>query len=618
MEQHNRATPEQLEKARAEGRAIAEGPVDVALLQKAKESLDANRPGIWRAFNEELIVAVREVPERRAAWAGALEGAFASAREALSTKVLDKREARELEGVSQEWREKRDPFAVWSGRDPHISFWREGVWSLGPLLIQIQPKEGLRALDTLPYPGVMKEVLRRFCHEDRDLIEVLVLAAPVAFDEQRTWVPERSFAALLVTDLITKHAGELHDAVSYSVRASGPEAQKHAAQQELEDVEQRVLPSWMRRAFGLLLQRKDGLHIALGYLGHLSREKLLGRGLSHDGEEKWTAPAVALDALAATLKDAAVRVRQVREAWKAAEQIAIDTEEADSKRSRVRRRSDGKTSDREGEGARWLHGQGLPFLCGATALLGDEPTGEAELDAFWAWFEELLDGRDPGLRLVNHGNSHTTVPRHFGYYLSRLPDPEARFRATYDKIEPQRRRALFASRYDELDHDLESVILLRVGLNAAANWRDRVKQGEQADAARAFFFWIYDTARRLWLTAVLDTGDTKRQLVSTCFAYMPILFGEGLGEALKQVIPPIANDARLLAEACVSLRLNHIEVARLRALIAEAGADLPASLCALRRRSELNGREEDFPEHLRKLEADLAEMNGAPAGGGTS
>jgi hypothetical protein len=207
--------------------------------------------------------------------------------------------------------------------------------------------------------------------------------------------------------------------------------------------------------------------------------------------------------------------------------------------------------------------------------------------------------------LINHGTSLTDVPQRFGFLLSRLAAPGALVRAAYAKLEPQRRRALFAHRYEELYPDLESVFLLRIGLSAAANWLDRAREGEQADAARSLFFWIYERARGLWLTGVLDTGDSKQQLVIACFAYMPFLFGDSLGEALEQAIPPLASDARMLADACANLRRNGIDAAKLRELVAAAGADLDAALRDAHQWSTLSKREEEFPEPLQKLAGEL-------------
>ena len=86
---------------------------------------------------------------------------------------------------------------------------------------------------------------------------------------------------------------------------------------------------------------------------------------------------------------------------------------------------------------------------------------------------------------------------------------------------------------------------------------------------------------------------------------MPFLFGKRLAEALKRTLPPIANDARMLTEACAVLRLNSLEADELRALAAEAGADLPAALHEVHQWSSLTGLADDFPEHLQKLATEL-------------
>jgi hypothetical protein len=610
-EQHNQATAEELAEARANARAVAEGPVQVKLLVDALKAQKTNRAGIWHAFTDEFVAAVVMLPQRRGEWSDALKEPFLAAEVRLPQGLLDTREARELAAASREWQQTKAPYSVWSGREHHVSLYDAEVWSLGPLLIRMHPVDGLSALDVLPYPALMKEVLRRTCREDRGLIEALVLSAPLVFDTEGAWAPGRSVAALLVVEAITEHARKLHEAMSYTARMLADQDRKQAATQALQDLEEKELPAWLKHAFGLVLQRPDGQQIALAYLEHLCREKLLGRGRAHDGQQTWQAGIAALAGLVAALRGTSIGVAQMRALWQRAVKLSADQAAESATRNVVRRRSarDEKI-EREGEGARTLHGEGLPLFYGAALLQGDASGSATEISAFFDWFEELLVGRDPGLSLVNHGDSFTDVPQRFGFLLSRLPDPDARLRAAYEKLEPQRRRALFSSRYDESYPDLESVILLRVGLNAAANWLDRDR--EQVSAARALFAWIYAQARRLWLTAVLDTGDTKQQLVAACFAFMPFVFGELLGEALKETIPPIANDAGMLADACVNLQVNRVEALRLCRLVAEAGADLPGALRDLQQWSDLTGREEDFPKHWAKLTAALGNLGAVP------
>ncbi|MES1185099.1 MAG: hypothetical protein ABUL60_14900, partial [Myxococcales bacterium] len=173
LEQHHLAIPEKIAEARASGRAIAEGPVDAARLKEAQDGLEGHRAGVWHAFHEELVAAAREDAARRAAWTSTLADAFEAARQHFSTDFASKRDEREVEAASRDWRERTDPFSVWGNRDPAVSHHYGALWSLGHTLLRIAPAEGLRAIDSLPYPGLMKEILYLFCKEDRTLIESL-------------------------------------------------------------------------------------------------------------------------------------------------------------------------------------------------------------------------------------------------------------------------------------------------------------------------------------------------------------------------------------------------------------------------------------------------------------
>src|SRR5262249_16776662 len=137
--------------------------------------------------------------------------------------------------------------------------------------------------------------------EDRDLIEELVTSAPVAFDDNGTWKPGRSVAALLVTDLVVDHAQKIHAAAMGRIRAlkapaAGADAPVAAAESALQEVETKELPGWMRRAFGILLRRPDGRTIALGYLAHLVEQAY--RDLIRSGyqEKRWSVFESGIDA----------------------------------------------------------------------------------------------------------------------------------------------------------------------------------------------------------------------------------------------------------------------------------------------------------------------------------
>jgi hypothetical protein len=191
--------------------------------------------------------------------------------------------------------------------------------------------------------------------------------------------------------------------------------------------------------------------------------------------------------------------------------------------------------------------------------------------------------------------------------VSQLPDPARLVHDTYRKLEPNRRRAAYAHRYvEDDDHHLDSVLVLRIALAVAVGWRAVLAQRELSiTPAVDLFYWAYEQARRLWLTAVLDVSDTTRHLVTTAFAFMPAIFGEELGPALKVAIPPIASDSRMLAEACASLRRNNVDHTTIRELVATAGADLPAALVDAHRWSTLTDLPNEFPEGLPELAKEL-------------
>jgi hypothetical protein len=483
---------------------------------------------------------------------------------------------RQIDARVRAWREEIDPFSVWSQRHEDHG-WYEGhqPFFYLSLLLLVDPTAWCGAVDGLPTPGVMKAALSAYTQvaEDPDCIETLLRVAPPVFDAQGQWVASRSVIALLVAQKIIAHAHVLWEALSSQVRLSSG-AERTVAERELRALEGEELPAWMQRAFHVLLERPDGRYIAIGLLGHLGRIELLGQRRFPGGE--WSPEQQAFHRLAEALASASVQVRDVRDMWLAA-MAALEEKQRQSKAQRaIVGIPDHRIAEDQGEGARMLRGEGLPLLLGAAVMLGSDPMSSAEVEAFWRWFEELLVGRDPGLSLVQHGSSIVNVPQRFGFLLSRAPDPGALFRATYTKLEPQRRRALFAYRYEDYDHDLGSVLLLRVGINAAANWGGQ-EPGDPAQA-RELFWWLYEAARRLWLTARDDLDRKKQELIPVSFAFMTILFPESLGEALRRAVPPIANDAWVLSGAGWCLWRNGVTPERLVALMREAGADIESAL----------------------------------------
>ena len=254
-------------------------------------------------------------------------------------------------------------------------------------LIHVDARRGLRLCDALPFPGMMEEVFwwGYDVREDRDLIETLLAEAPAAFDGKGAWGSERSVSALLIADLIIQHAEKLQRAVAgrvWTLQApgGGPDAPVVAEAMRLRDeVETRELPAWMRRAYGLLLQRPDGRPIALGYLAYVVG-RASGEQASAHGRRMWPVYERALEALCEALVAAGVGTREVREAWQRAEEIAKEKDQRKPVTRMVRRVEEAYRNEREGEGARILYGDGMSYLLGALRLLGDDPCSEDSIE----------------------------------------------------------------------------------------------------------------------------------------------------------------------------------------------------------------------------------------------
>ena len=343
----------------------------------------------------------------------------------------------------------------------------------------------------------------------------------------------------------------------------------------------------------------------MGYLAHLVGRAFGGRArIAGQANKAWPVFERTLDALCEVLVAAGVGTSEVRDAWQRAEEIAREKERRATASRMVGRVDESKRNKHEGEGARRLYGRGMPYLWGAALMLGDEPASEESVGQIWSWFEELLEGRDPGLSLVNRGDANVEASRRLGFLLSRVSRPADLFHRTYNALEPQRRRTQKSSRYGYDDHDLESTLLLRVGLHAVVNWHDRTKKTQSTEDPYVLFLQIYALARRLWLTSPSRYDETKKGLVPLCFAFMPALFGEQLGAALQRTIPPIANHARMLVDACWFLWKNGVEPTRLVSLIGEAGGDLEEALRDVKQWSELltqKQAEREFGAELQQL-----------------
>ena len=608
----HRCSTEELDKTRAAARQVANGSVDADLVEPGSAG---HHPDVWRTFHDEFITAVSESPQLSRDWLAELRRAFGLARASMANAALTPVRGDELAALCAAWSDERDPLSVWSGREPHVAF-HDDLWHLAYLMLRIDTDEGLRALETLPCPYLMEQALHLHFVEDREKILEFIRQAPPAYDDAGGWLASRSVTALLAANLIVEHAQALDGALATQTRVFVPNQDERVeAKQALEAARMDELPGWMKSAFAVLLGRKDGRWIAGGYLAHLARRAMTDTTPPR-ATPKWESYGAALDALATVASSAGVDVSRLRTIWLSAESVAGAKAQAAEVVEHVRPLSGAQVDSRKGEGARTLAAEGLPYLVGAAFVLlrRTSPLPTSELQALWSWLSELVRRRDPGLALLQHGSSLTEVAGLVGGLVSRMPAPGAAVRELYRALEANRRRALYAYRYaQELDHHVGSLLVLRIAFAVCERWRAALADAQSRTApALDLFYWAFGEARRLWLTAVLDTGRSTKHLVATSFAFMPAIFADELGAALRLTIPPVAGDSRMLAEACVNLRRNGVDAPTILELVAAAGADLPAALTDAHQWSTLTGLREEFPDYLANLAGELGLTLDAP------
>jgi hypothetical protein len=169
------------------------------------------------------------------------------------------------------------------------------------------------------------------------------------------------------------------------------------------------------------------------------------------------------------------------------------------------------------------------------------------------------------------------VPSLLGHLLMRLPDFPATWRRTYQKLEPQRRRALHGAHYGEpgdLDIDLGSRLLVMIGLRACEGAIGSAVEDPGRETIRRWFWVLFDAARRLWLTCHFDLNNARHDLVARFFSSMPLIFGTGVEEALERVLPTVSTTPSLLRLASWALWKNGIEPERAAQCFGRAGIDL--------------------------------------------
>jgi hypothetical protein len=597
----HRCSPEELDTARTAAREIARGPIQAKLITVPGTG---HHPEGWRAFHEEFIAAVLESPQLKSDWLSELRQGLDTARGAVIDAAAKSARGDELSSLCAAWKEELDPRTVWSAREPHVAF-HDQLLHMAYLLVSIDTADGLRALETLPCPFLMEQGLHLYFLEDREKIVDLILQAPQVYDESGNWLESRSVTALLAVDLVVAHAQRLEGTLASRTRVFLPAGHDPVqTKRALDEIRRVELPAWMKSVFETVLRRPDGVSVAAAYIGHLSRSAMTDTSPAQTTRD-WSVHGAAQAALAAALGAAGADVARLRASWLTAQNLALEKERLAEKVDHVRPFTQSAARPAAGEGARTLRGEGLPYLVGAASVIASvgSPAPASEIDALWLWFDELVRGRDPGLSLVHSGTSLTDVASLLGSLACRTSDPARVVRDTYQALEGSRRRAFYPLRYPEdVDRYVESVIVLRIALVVAACWRALLAEaGSPTTPALDLFYWTFAQARRLWLTTVIDGQESTRQLVSASFCFIPAVFGDAVGDAVGAMIPTIANDTRMLGDACAHLRNNNVEPETIRQLVAAAGADLPAALREAYDWATLTSQPNKFPAHLVKL-----------------
>ncbi|WP_437527292.1 ATP-binding protein [Sorangium sp. So ce726] len=545
---------------------LSSGPVDVAALLHVYHDSEGLPLDALMAFQDAFVEGVLAHPARHRAWIEALQSAITTCTttaHALPDERLDSRDQEELEAEARHWQHARDPFFVWEARRYDGPLKDAAGFELD-VLLRLDRKAWLEALDALPWPSLMRNtVCQSHIASNRELLIELIRAAPPVFDEEGRWT--RSVALLLVAELLRMHADFLGD--------QGTQTQ------------------WLREAYGLLLTRPDGATIACGMLADLSAQHLSDVTRQPQGDESTSN--VALETLVESLVHSGVRVAFLHRFWKEREAMTQREVRDGSARRSVRARSFKKPAH-IGEGCRQLGYEAFPLLYGSARVLDAAGAPHEELERYWAWLVEILDGRAPGLSTAAIWSHRPQAVQPLARLLARLPAPATAWRTAYARLEPQRRRSQFLVRYEDHDSDEPSLVLVRIGLYACAFLRAVEAAAQPGEDVNAFFWTVYDAVRRLWLTAAVDPSDSRKELVATCFAFMPTVFGDALKDALKRAAPPIATEPWLVCLAAHHLTQNGVEPRRVAEFLAAAGADLVCGLQEVFTWASLTGVKDDF------------------------
>ncbi len=518
-------------------------------------------PAESRAYKSTLIDTIKADPKKRQVWVASLSSI-------IQSEIQSHRDDDGVRRVREDWLKRQNPFSAWERRFSSES----GLRMVGHLyivgfalylLFEIDHRAWVQFLDTFPAPNFAFASFHSWfvVSQDRELLEDLIRTAPPVLSPNGEWLEHRPIAGLLIVPQIIAHAERLIEAIRhtyYGTTSSNENA-------ELESVTKDELPNWMRSAFRIVLDRADGHPLLVGYLAHLYGVP----AMSHRRHEPWDARDCARRILAEELASRKTTVQFVRTVWNRSSASAPDS------RTEASTTTSGRFSEHEGEGARGSSGHGGDYLYAAAMIAEASSSLPAEITELWQFLEDRLLARDYIFRYFLDREYHYDATRLFARLFARLPVPGEALQRLYRQLEPQRRRAMYGWRYEgEYNVETSSQFTIQLGQFLCQQSNPWGTPAQHHD----LFWWLYDAARRLWLTSAWSLLDSDRYIVANFFSFLPAVFGENLQDALARALAPIRNDAWIVSMAGACLWRNGIEAQEVARLFQSVGVHLPTAL----------------------------------------
>lgn len=428
------------------------------------------------------------------------------------------REKQAIASLSEAWISEADPFAIIkNSRFTHSFSHTERSVGFIRLLYDIDTSAWLAAVDQLPFPNIIEDEISRSIHgiDDENTIFQLIRDVPLLFDEHKRW--SHSCAILLLYRSLINWVGFIQNKFRHIVLNDEPIGMPAVAEEakfRLQQFEEKDALSILRKACTAVLLRSDGKDILLFFLEHYTSR--CAQGLYGKKDDDWAVERETVKALALSLGEHGITPQCLEQLWKQREIATIDNFASDNFALGVYEVCE--PEDRMGAGGQIIRATGLPLLLSAIKIWQyvrkDRcSTSKHETIFLWTWFEYILTGYDPGLRMLE--NTHNHIP---AFTLCSLADvlmhhenPAQTWKATFEKLEPQRIRMCFRSstwNWSCAGSDaLNFVALVCIELNLAGYG----PHDAASEYVNELHTYIFDTSWFLYLTATpsLASGRMK-------------------------------------------------------------------------------------------------------------